>query len=114
MPRLQSARLPNSAPCKMPYREMADLPSQHFLLSDFLAFLLLRAVMVILLGDRAATERQPPAAASDNDRGNLRCARLHGSFWQSELSSNTDIGYSGSGATGRGYGYGRDLAGCQD
>lgn len=114
VPRLQSARLPNSALCKMPYRDKADLPPQQFHLSVFLAFLLLRAVMVILLGHRAATERQPPTGVSDIDRGNVRCARLNGSFWPSELSSNTDIGPSGSGATGLGYGYDRDLAGHQN
>nr|ULG15781.1 hypothetical protein 495p2_00029 [Serratia proteamaculans] len=34
---------------KMPRRDMADVPLQHLLLADFLAFVLLRAVIVILM-----------------------------------------------------------------
>lgn len=34
---------------KMPRRNMADVPLQHLLLADFLAFVLLRAVVVILM-----------------------------------------------------------------
>jgi len=39
---------------KMPRRNMADVPMEHLLLTDFLAFVLLRAVIVILMDHGAA------------------------------------------------------------
>jgi len=43
---------------KMPRGDMADVPLQHFLLADFLAFVLLCAVIVILM-DHGASAVMP-------------------------------------------------------
>lgn len=71
-------------------------------MGDFLVFLLLRAVIVILM-DRgtvaimAKPARPPPAGFSGIFLGISRCTRRRGSFWRSALSKRGDIGHGVSG-----------------
>lgn len=93
---------------------MADVTLQHLLLADFLAFVLLRAVIVILMDHgTAAAEKRPPAGASGTGRGISRCARHRASFWQNALSTRGDIAHADNGATDLYYGDDRGPAGLQ-